>query len=126
MNINKIIKKKSTLYYKNTHPFPTSLISGRNLCKNSCLCKQICYVMPPTHLQLMCQLAVNFALFHTIARALTNGGMQLVQYAPSIFPAKSAGTKWQSHSKPSSNWPSPENFLVFAGSLCIALWCLAG
>ena len=42
------------------HPFPTSLISERNLCKNYLVhASKICYAMPPTHMQLMRQLAVN-------------------------------------------------------------------
>ena len=96
-------KKKSTTI----NPFPTSLISGKNLCKNSCLWKEICYVMPPTHLWLMRQVAVNASII--LARAPMNGVQQLVHSAPSVFPAKNRS---QLCSKRSSKGLPSESFLA--------------
>ena len=50
----------------------------------------ICYVVPPIHMRLMC---------HSCMCVPTNGFQQPVHSAPSVFRAKSAGSKSQLHSK---------------------------
>ena len=55
--------------------------------------------MPPTHLmRLMRQLAVN-ASSYILAHTLMNGSQQLVQYAPSVFPAKKVQVLSHSHAQ---------------------------